>query len=184
MAKRDPKGNYGTPVTARLGEQFRTASMDIAKPAPHVHVVEEQQGSSRAAPVAPVQTPDSMAASNLALAVNNAKQEPAASPATAQTGSTTSIRIILDLAEREGLDSLLNGLTKKLGARVKLANLIRANIALLMEAQEPILGRAEKMSAQIGRRPANDDALALAQFEDQLKNILAAGLYDSTRRRY
>jgi hypothetical protein len=85
-------------------------------------------------------------------------------------------------AERDELDTLLNNISKAVGARVKLANVLRASINQLLSAEEQIVLRAQKARHDFGARPANSDALALARFEDQLRDVVEAGLVDAARK--
>jgi hypothetical protein len=176
MAKSDPR-KYEGPIAARYGDRLRQAASQVMTPTPE--------------PTASGESPESR---SFAAAVENvvelpSRQEGEAAgdsdrrprPA-ADSGDNTCIRVLVSNAERDELDTLLNNLAKAVGARVKLANVLRASINQLLNAEEQIVQRAHKARHDFGARPANSNALALARFEDQLRDVVEAGLVDAARR--
>jgi hypothetical protein len=91
------------------------------------------------------------------------------------------IRVLLPINEREDLDQLVARLAKELGTRVKLSHLIRACLALLRHSEEEILKRARRARGMV--RPPNSESIALAEFEDQLTDLLDAAFHDAPPRR-
>jgi hypothetical protein len=174
MAKADPT-KYEGPIAARYGDRLRQAALNVVNvptPAP----VEQPMPAPVAAKADEkvIDLPSRMEAES--------PKEPEANPRTAATVDNTCIRVIVTTAERDELDTLLNNLSKAVGARVKLANVMRASINQLLNAEEQIIVRAQKAKQGFGARPANSDALALARFEDQLREVVEAGLVDTARK--
>jgi hypothetical protein len=166
MAKADPK-RYEGPIAARYGDRLKQAAADLA--AVPVH----------AQPVA-AKVDDNVI--DLPIVREGVKHDAPQPRPAATAAESTSIRVIVTIGERDELDTLLNNLSKAVGARVKLANVMRACINQLINAEDQIIGRAQKAKADFGTRPANTDALALARFEDQLRDIVEAGLMDAARK--
>lgn len=168
MAKADPK-KYEGPIAARYGDRLKQAAMNVTSPPLPV--------------IAPDTGPDEKIIDLAARMGGERHEEPISVARPAATApESTSIRVIVTTGERDELDTLLNNLSKAVGARVKLANVMRAFINQLLNAEEQIIVRAQRAKEDFGTRPANTDALALARFEDQLREIVEAGLMDAARK--
>lgn len=168
MAKADPRKFEG-PIAARYGDRLKEAALDAAQAAP-VAAIPHQQ---------PEQT---LVGHPLRVAETLHQEGESRFSQGAAAAYTTSIRVVVTMAERDELDSLLNGLSKAVGARVKLANVMRACINQLVNAEAHIVARANRARQSFVGRPANGDALALARFEDQLREVVEAGLIEAARK--
>jgi hypothetical protein len=168
MAKADP-GKYEGPIAARYGDRLKQAAINVTSPTPRAEPVPAKPEEEKVIEL-PNRRPERADQYEL-------KPRPAATAA-----ESTSIRVIVTTAEREELDTLLNSLSKAVGARVKLANVMRASISQLLNAEDQIVARALKARDDFGTRPANADALALARFEDRLRDVVEAGLVDAARK--
>lgn len=91
------------------------------------------------------------------------------------------LRTLLPADERDDFDALVTNLAKRLGSRVKASHVLRACIRCLLRAEEHLLRRSEKVGKLF--RPANNDALALAKFEDDLTDLIDAAFHDTVPRR-
>jgi 23S rRNA maturation mini-RNase III len=173
MAKSDPK-KYEGPIAARYGERLKQAALNVTTPPTFVEPLQAMAATEKV-----VELPARIE-NDRPQEQEPRQQEPrvrSASPA-----ENTCIRVLVTTAERDELDTLLNNLSKAVGARVKLANVLRASINQLLNAEEQIVHRAQRARSDFGARPANSDALALARFEDQLRDVVEAGLVDAARR--
>jgi hypothetical protein len=173
MAKSDPK-KYEGPIAARYGDRLKQAALNV-------------MSTSSVLAEPPVSAMATKSVENVIDLPNRDESEPLKEPeATTRSASTVSdntcIRVIVTTAERDELDTLLNNLSKAVGARVKLANVMRASINQLLNAEEQIVVRAQKAKHGFGARPANSDTLALARFEDRLREVVEAGLIDAARK--
>lgn len=91
------------------------------------------------------------------------------------------IRVLLPAAEREELDELVARLAGELGTRVKLSHLLRACLGLLRHSEEQLLKRARKARGLV--RPANNEAIALAEFEEALTELVGSAFREATYRK-
>lgn len=91
------------------------------------------------------------------------------------------LRTLIPADERDDFDALVTSLAKRLGSRVKASHVLRACIRCLLRAEEHLLRRSEKAGKLF--RPANNDPLALAKFEDDLTDLIDAAFHDTVPRR-
>ena len=91
------------------------------------------------------------------------------------------VRVLLPTAERRELDQLVASLAGELGTRVKLSHLIRSCLTLLRHSEEPLLKRARKARGLV--RPPNNEAIALAEFEEALTDLVGAALRETPFRK-
>jgi hypothetical protein len=87
----------------------------------------------------------------------------------------------LPAQERADFDALVTTLAKELGTRVKASHVIRACVRNLLRVEEQLLLRAKKARPII--RPANNDQLGLAEFEDGLMDLIDTAMHDRPLRR-
>ena len=86
-------------------------------------------------------------------------------------------RFLLTRAESQAIDRLVNSLALRTNAQVKVSHVIRALVALLLNAEAEIDRRAGEAAALV--RPANGDAKALQRFEREIARVLGAGIRDA-----
>src|ERR1700722_7723433 len=86
-------------------------------------------------------------------------------------------RVLLSADEERQIDRLVDRIGEDIGTSVKLSHLLRACMTLLCHAEEELHGTAATMGPLI--RPANGDAVALAQFEFNLAKLLSKALRDA-----
>ncbi len=91
------------------------------------------------------------------------------------------IRVLLPAAEREELDQLVASLAGELGTRVKLSHLLRACLSLLRHSEEQLLKRARRARGLV--RPANNEAIALAEFEEALTELVGSAFRETLYRK-
>jgi hypothetical protein len=91
------------------------------------------------------------------------------------------IRVLLPKAEREELDQLVVRLAGELGTRVKLSHLLRACLSLLRHSEEQLLKRARKAGGLV--RPTNHEAIALAEFEEALTELVGSAFRETPYRK-
>jgi len=103
------------------------------------------------------------------------------SPSTAHTpqgvrGLTKAKRVLLTPEEERQIERLVDRIAEHVGASLKLSHVLRACMALLCHAEAELLRHA---SGHPLVRPANGDAVALAQFEQGIARILSLALRDA-----
>lgn len=86
-------------------------------------------------------------------------------------------RILFTRPEAQAIDRLVNALAVRLNSQVKVSHVIRALVALLLNAESEIDRRAGEAGPLI--RPANGDAQGLQRFERELGRIIAAAFRDA-----
>jgi hypothetical protein len=103
----------------------------------------------------------------------------AASPATARSQKRPSRekRVLLTADEERQIERLVVRIGEDLGTSLKLSHLLRACMTLLCHAEGELHNTAETLGPLI--RPANGDAIALAQFEFDLAKLLSKALRDA-----
>ena len=86
-------------------------------------------------------------------------------------------RVLLSPDEEREIERLVDRIGEDLGTSLKLSHLLRACMALLCHAE----GELHNATATFGpiMRPANGDAIALAQFEFDLAKLLSKALRDA-----
>ena len=86
-------------------------------------------------------------------------------------------RILFTRAESQAIDRLVTSLAMRLNAQVKVSHVIRALVALLLNAEGEIDRRAGEAGPLV--RPPNGDAKALQRFEREIARIVGAALRDA-----
>jgi hypothetical protein len=86
-------------------------------------------------------------------------------------------RILFTRAESQAIDRLVTSLAGRLNAQVKVSHVMRALVALLLNAE----GEVDKRAGETGLlvRPPNGDAKALQRFEREIARIIGAALRDA-----
>lgn len=86
-------------------------------------------------------------------------------------------RILLTRDESQAIDRMVVALAARLDAQVKVSHVMRALIALLLNAESEI----DRRAGEVGRlvRPANGDAQALQNFQREISRVILAGLRDA-----
>lgn len=172
MAKRAAQEEAYNPVGDALAKEVMALGRK-PRPAPSPRLAEQ--------PTPPVTT---HAAPNV---VQHPRAEttpalPSRQPQTAERLSSNSpLRVLLPSQESDDFALLVNNLARRLGTRVKSSHVLRACIRSLLRAEEHLLRRAEKVGRMT--RPPNNDALALAEFEDTLTDLIDSALHETTPRR-
>lgn len=86
-------------------------------------------------------------------------------------------RILFTRAESQAIDRLVTSLALRTNTQVKVSHVVRALVALLLNAEAEIDRRAGESSALV--RPPNGDAKALQRFEREIARVLGAGIRDA-----
>jgi hypothetical protein len=79
--------------------------------------------------------------------------------------------------EKLELDRLAAHVSGALGVSVKSSQLIRACLVLLLRAENEVMRRAERMPRI--KRPSNTEAVALAEFDQTLADVLSQAFRDA-----
>jgi hypothetical protein len=90
-------------------------------------------------------------------------------------------RVLLTPEEERQVERLVDRVGEQLGTSLKLSHLLRACMAVLCHAEEELHRHAGGLRPL--SRPANGDAVALAQFEHALARILSKALRDAPAMR-
>jgi hypothetical protein len=85
--------------------------------------------------------------------------------------------VLLSGDEERQIERLVDKIGEDLGTSLKLSHLLRACMALLCHAENELHSTATTLGPLI--RPANGDAVALAQFEFNLAKLLSKALRDA-----
>ncbi len=86
-------------------------------------------------------------------------------------------RVLLTPEEERQVERLVDRIAEHLGTSLKLSHVLRACMALLCHAETEILRHTSELHPL--PRPANGDAVALAQFEQALARLLSKSLRDA-----
>lgn len=86
-------------------------------------------------------------------------------------------RILFTRTETQAIDRLVTSLATRLNSQVKVSHLMRALVALLLNAEADVHRRAGEAGPVI--RPPNGDAQALQRFERQIAGIIGSALRDA-----
>jgi hypothetical protein len=86
-------------------------------------------------------------------------------------------RVLLSADEERQIERLVDRIGEDLGTSLKLSHLLRACMTLLCHAEGELHSTATTLGPLI--RPANGDAVALAQFEFNLAKLLSKALRDA-----
>jgi hypothetical protein len=86
-------------------------------------------------------------------------------------------RVLLTPEEERHIERLVDRIGEQLGASLKLSHLLRTCMTVLCHAENEILRHASNLCPL--PRPANGDAVALAQFEQALARLLSVALRDA-----
>ncbi len=87
-------------------------------------------------------------------------------------------RILFTRPESQAIDRLVHALAVRLNAQIKWSHVIRALVALMLNAESEIDRRAGEAGPL--NRPANGDGQGLQRFERELGRIIAAGFRDAS----
>jgi hypothetical protein len=104
------------------------------------------------------------------------KQRPSPDP-TGTRSLNREKRVLLTPEEERQIERLVDRIGEQLGTSLKLSHLLRACMTLLCHAEEEIIRHAPALHPL--PRPANIDAVALAQFEQALARLLSKSLRDA-----
>jgi hypothetical protein len=85
-------------------------------------------------------------------------------------------RVLLTPEEERHIERLVDRVAEHVGASLKLSHVLRACMALLCHAEAELIRHA---NAHPLVRPANGDAVALAQFEHEIARLLSLALRDA-----
>ena len=86
-------------------------------------------------------------------------------------------RVLLTRSEERALEQLASAIGAEVETPVKLTNLLRAAVTLILHAEPEIVQRARQKGRLV--RPANGDTPAMARFDRDLARIVTDGLRDS-----
>jgi hypothetical protein len=86
-------------------------------------------------------------------------------------------RVLVSMEEERQVERLVDRIGENLGTSLKLSHLLRASMSLLCHAEGEIVNAALALGPFV--RPANGDAIALAQFEFDLAKLLSKALRDA-----
>jgi hypothetical protein len=86
-------------------------------------------------------------------------------------------RVLLTAEEERQIERLVDRVGEDLGTSLKLSHLLRACMTLLCHAEGELHSTAATLGPLI--RPANGDAIALAQFEFELAKLLSKALREA-----
>jgi hypothetical protein len=89
---------------------------------------------------------------------------------------------MLSRREERNIERLVDRMADQLRTTVKLSNVLRAAVSVLLHAEEELIRKLESIKTL--ERPANSDAVALAQFEHQLAMALSQALRDAPPLRW
>jgi hypothetical protein len=107
-----------------------------------------------------------------------ARQKQQSSPAIVEKRSLNrEKRVLLTPEEERQIERLVDRIGEQLGTSLKLSHILRACMALLCHAEEEIIRHTAGLFPLA--RPANGDAVALAQFEQTLARLLSKSLRDA-----
>lgn len=93
------------------------------------------------------------------------------------------LRIPIPDSEKYELSRLTTNLSATLGTSVQLTHLVRGLLSLLAGAEDELIKRAKKSTDPRLTRPSNKDALALADFEDAVAELVDQAIRSSLSRR-
>ena len=86
-------------------------------------------------------------------------------------------RVLFTRSESQAIERLVTSLAARVHAQVKVSHVMRALVALLLNAEPEIDRRAGEAGALI--RPPNGDPKALQRFEKDIARILASAMRDA-----
>lgn len=86
-------------------------------------------------------------------------------------------RILFTRPESQAIDRLVMSMATRLNSQVKVSHVVRALVALLLNAEAEIDRRAGEAGPLV--RPANGDAQGLQRFEREIGTIIASALRDA-----
>ncbi len=86
-------------------------------------------------------------------------------------------RVLLTPEEERQIERLVDHVGEQLGTSLKLSHLLRACVAVVCHAEQELLKRAAEAGPLA--RPANGDAVALADFEQTIARIISRALRDA-----
>jgi hypothetical protein len=92
-------------------------------------------------------------------------------------GFSRAKRVLLTPEEERHIERLVDRLAEQLGSPLKFSHLMRACMSVLCHAEAEIIQQATM--AKPVERPANGDAVALAQFEQCVAKLLSKALRDA-----
>lgn len=86
-------------------------------------------------------------------------------------------RILFTRTETQAIDRLVTSLATRLQSQVKVSHIMRALVALLLNAEAEVHKRAGEAGSLT--RPPNGDAQALQKFEREIARVLGAAITDA-----
>ena len=86
-------------------------------------------------------------------------------------------RVLFNRAEAQAMDRLINNVSGRLNAQIKLSHIMRALVALLLNAETQIYQRVSERGPLM--RPPNGDFAALQRFEREIAFLLAEAIRDA-----
>ena len=84
---------------------------------------------------------------------------------------------MLSRREERNIERLVDRMADQLKTTVKLSNVLRAAVSVLLHAEEELVRKLENIKKL--ERPSNSDAVALAQFEHELARAISQALRDA-----
>jgi hypothetical protein len=105
-------------------------------------------------------------------AIKAAVPHPASTPAVERLVRMK--RVLLTPSEDRELERLVQAIGDNLQTPVKFSHVIRACVSILRHSEKEIGLQAQRTGPM--RRPANEDPVALAEFEHRLSQVLHAGI--------
>ncbi len=87
------------------------------------------------------------------------------------------LKVHLQPSERFEVDRIMTNVSQELGTRISISHIQRAFVALLRNAEHNLLERARRHGNIT--RPANENLVAIAAFEEELARLLAGALRDA-----
>ncbi|MBL8216562.1 MAG: hypothetical protein JNK87_37935 [Bryobacterales bacterium] len=165
------------PVPAVEPEPAAAASVvvPIAAAAPHMVTPMPSAASEPPREMGPVALPPAPAAT--AVPPPASVPQRMGKPAIALEKLTAQNKFLTTPREKLELDRLAAHLSGALGTSVKPSQIIRACLNLLLRAEYEIMRRAERQPPI--KRPSNAEAVALAEFDQMLAEILSYAFRDS-----
>lgn len=87
------------------------------------------------------------------------------------------LKVHLQPSERFEVDRIMTNISQELGTRISISHMQRAFVALLRNAEHNLLDRARRHGPIT--RPANENLVAIAAFEEELARLLAGALREA-----
>lgn len=164
------------PVAVEEPEPAASVVVPIAAAAPHGVTPMPSPVAEPPREMGPVAVPPPQPAAPASVPPAHAPQR-MGKPAIALEKLTAQNKFLTTPREKLELDRLAAHLSGALGTSVKPSQIIRACLNLLLRAEYEIMRRAERQPPI--KRPSNAEAVALAEFDQMLAEILSYAFRDS-----